>query len=380
MGLRVTYQWYQSPDQGLWMPVSGQTSSNLTFTSTLVNAGPYFEAVATDSYGSSTSAVAMVTVYQGVPQLVLNLPGTNYVGIATMTSMQVSAFGSAPLTYQWSVSSDKVNFAPLTDDARITGSQSDTLVIRDIQLTDSAYYKVHVTSGSGGADSTAEFLAVLGRPTFTDNGAGWGLNGSATAPVISNNSLPLTYAAGSSARTAFSKAPTYIGHFYASWTYQDVGSGGADGYTFCMQNDSRGSAALGGAGGSMGVSGITPSAALEFNIYNGGTIGMSFGLNGAIGAMSSTSPVNVAGGNPINTVFIYDGAVAHVTLTDTVTLSTYTTNMNIGSLTTQLGKDTAYVGFTGGDGGVVSTQNVSDFVFYPITSVDAQVTVPTPSC
>jgi hypothetical protein len=53
-----------------------------------------------------------------------------------------------------------------------------------------------------------------------------------------------------------------------------------------------------------------------------------------------------------------------VSLTDTVTLATYSTNYVFGPLTPILGgSDLAYVGFSGGDGGATSIQTISNFEF-----------------
>src|SRR5262249_52549480 len=88
---------------------------------------------------------------------------------------------------------------------------------------------------------------------------GFGLNlsvnqsGAYSTPAISNNVLRLTDGAPGEARSVFFQAPQYIGAFKAAFTYQDVGVGGADGVAFVLQNDPRGTSALGGAGGSLGV-------------------------------------------------------------------------------------------------------------------------------
>ena len=168
----------------------------------------------------------------------------------------------------------------------------------------------------------------------------------------------------------------YIGAFQASFIYQDVSVGGADGIAFCLQNDPRGVAALGGAGGDLGVSGITPSAELTFNIYGGspGGVGMSFGTNGGNGnPYNSTAPVDIASGDPIAVNVVYYNGVANVTLTDTTTSATFSTSLPVGSLPTILGAQTAYVGFTGAVGGVTSAQTITDFAFVPLTTLSVQV-------
>ena len=180
--------------------------------------------------------------------------------------------------------------------------------------------------------------------------------------------LTLTDGSGSEATSSFYDYPLYIGAFTASFTYQDVNQGGADGVAFVMQNDLRGPAALGGGGGSLGLSGITPSAALTFNLYanSSGGMGVSFGTNGAQGLpYHSASPVALNSGDPINVSVSYDGSVVSVVLTDAVAQASFTTTI-AGNLPAILGADTAYVGFTGGDGGTTSSPDHQQLHLYPV--------------
>src|SRR5437899_11622136 len=93
-------------------------------------------------------------------------------------------------------------------------------------------------------------------------GLGWSLNGPAPGPGTSaGGGLSLSTGSGGIANSsAWYVNPLYIGAFQASFTYEDVGGGGADGTTFTVQNQGR--TALGGGGGGLGYSGITPSVAL----------------------------------------------------------------------------------------------------------------------
>jgi hypothetical protein len=167
----------------------------------------------------------------------------------------------------------------------------------------------------------------------------------------------------------------YIGAFQASFIYRTPG-GGADGVTFCVQNDPRGAAALGAAGGYLGVSGITPSAELTMNIYGGasGGMGISWATNGGNGTPYSTpGTVNLASSDNIAVGLTYLNGVLQVTLADQTTGDTFSTNMNVGSLPAIVGGQTAYVGFTGADGGISSTQTITDFQFVPLTTLAATV-------
>src|SRR5438874_1263676 len=74
--------------------------------------------------------------------------------------------------------------------------------------------------------------------------------------------------------------------------------GFADGIAFILQNDARGTNTLGGGGGSLGYSGVTPSAAFEINVYTPQTRGFSNQINGATGGYSSPPGINFT--NSIN--------------------------------------------------------------------------------
>jgi hypothetical protein len=74
------------------------------------------------------------------------------------------------------------------------------------------------------------------------------------------------------------------------------------------------------------ASGISPSVALELNIYSPNGVGMAWRTNGQTGPpYRSTAPVNLAGGNPIGVLLSYDGTTLSTTLTDMVTHATFMT-------------------------------------------------------
>jgi len=239
-----------------------------------------------------------------------------------------------------------------------------------------------MVSNQSGTTNLSVTLTGLPYLTFDWNGVGWTENqgGTFTTVPINSGSLILTDGGGSETRSAFFGTQQYVGSFEASFTYQAGGNKAADGVAFVLQNDSRGPAALGGGGGALGVSGITPSAELELNLYNGGTEirGYTFltnGLTGASGANGNYTPlgnVSLNAGNPVNFSLYYSQGVLSMMVTDTVAATSFSTNLNIGSLPAILGTNLAYVGFTGADGGSTSVQTISDFSFLSLMDLAAQ--------
>jgi autotransporter-associated beta strand protein len=235
-------------------------------------------------------------------------------------------------------------------------------------------------TGAGTITLNGGTLALGGAATmvsgFGGNGTGWQLNSNGALPTVTSDVLRLTDGGQGQARSAFHNTKVSYGPFSASFVYTPSGNGAADGATFALQNDSRGPIALGGDGGSLGYSGIAPSASVQFNIY--GTTGTAFNINGQTGNYSHPSwwsGVNSTP-RPIRVDINYDGANMNWTLTDVGTpanMTTYSVPVNLGSVLGGSGQ--AYVGFTGGAGSQSSTQDISNFSFGGGTPTFASVQV-----
>lgn len=280
-------------------------------------------------------------------------------------TLTVYPVGSQPISCQW-----LFDGAALTNSSRVGGSQSTSLSVAPAFGGDAGPYQAIVSNSVGSATSVVCTVTV-GRDAFSA-AAGWSRNGN--AGPLTNNSVALTDGNGSEASSVFLNYPQYVGSFVASFTYQDVGGGGADGCAFVLQDSAMGPWAIGASGGSLGCGGISPSVAVEFNIYSSYGVGMALRANGQTGApYNSTAPVNLAGGNPIGVSLAYDGTTLSITLTDTVTHARFSTNALL-SITGVLGTNTAYVGVTGADGGIASRQVISNFQFVSETSLSIQTT------
>lgn len=299
----------------------------------------------------------------GAPRIFGDLPVAAKLPAGFPLALTFYPLGSQPLGYQW-----QYNGTNMTDSVHVSGSQTANLGVAPAFLADAGQYQAIVTNSLGSVTS-AVCNVTFGRDAFSA-AAGWTRNGH--AGPLTNNAVKLTDGNGSEVSSLFLSAPQYVGAFTASFTYQDVGGGGADGCAFVLQNAGAGSAAIGGGGGSLGYGGLAPSVAVEFNIYSPNGVGMALRTNGQTGSpYSTTGSVNLAGGDPIGVSLAYNGTTLSMTLTDAVTHATFTTNalMNIPGA---LGTNAAYVGVTGADGGISSTQVISNFQFACLTSLSIQ--------
>jgi hypothetical protein len=333
---------------------SGMVNPTDSYSYQLTNA--LMDEVAFYAYALNSNQVAAHYSAAAEPPRILTDLDSQYLWYASVPlDLSVLVSGSPPLAYQW-----QRNGTNLSDGATLSGSHSSTLVISPTALADSGSYHVAITNQSGAVTSTVASVTILSRLEFNDYGSGW--SGSGTAQFPFSDYLQLTDGGGGAAGAFFS-APVYIGGFQASFTYEDIGGGGADGMAFVVQNDARGDTALGGGGGGLGYNGITNSAALEFNIYSGNGVGFAVRTNGVTGPpYASTGPVNLASGDPIDVSLSYLNGVLSLTLSDATAHTSFTTNLSL-NIPALVGGPTAFVGFTGGEGAITSQQFVSDFTY-----------------
>jgi hypothetical protein len=223
-----------------------------------------------------------------------------------------------------------------------------------------------IAQNSNGSVTNAATINAVTEVTLNNNGAGWTVNQNGLADAsITGNTFHGTDGNGNEAVTAWYDSKVAINGFAASFTYQDVGGSpgnNADGMSFTLQES--GPTFLGAVGGGLGISGLSPSADWEANLYAPNGIGIAYNTDGATGGYQATGPVNVSSGDPINFSIVYaPGGAVQETLADTVTGNSFTTNYNVGDITTLLGSSSAYIGFSAADGGASSVQVVSNFVF-----------------
>ncbi|HWD91957.1 MAG TPA: hypothetical protein VG938_06370 [Verrucomicrobiae bacterium] len=356
-GPAVQYQWWVMDLSANSNIIANATNANYTVPNiSLAQSGFTYGVTVWNIYGTN-SASTLITVNDNPAALSGDLSPTNaeaYAGAQVTYGVNVS--GNSPIYYQWS-----------TNGVIVTGLNSNRLTLSTpCGLTTIQVSFSNALSGGVMANSTAVQLQGDGNPLnlgFNTSGTGWQTNG--TLAGITNNTLLLTDGNGGETSSAFYTVAQYVGGAWnASYIYNSHG-GGADGTAFVLQTTNP--AAIGGGGGQLGYTGIGGgSLAYEFNIYNGGTIGGTLASNGASGTYQSLAPVDITTTNDILVNLSWNTGVLSVTLTDQKTLAKFSTNYNVGSLSALLGGNLAYIGFTGADGGVSSTQTVKNFQFHSV--------------
>ena len=187
--LPVAVQWYFNgallTDGG---GISGSATTNLTIANIQSgNAGSY-QFVATNNYGSATSAVATLTVL--VPAMIVSQPTNQSVVLSSNVTFAASAIGTSPLAYQW-----YLNGAALTDGAGITGSTTADLNLSNAQTNDAGAYELIVTNDYGSATSIVATLTVLLPPNIVTSPTNQRVlqGGNASFSVTATGTQPLSY-------------------------------------------------------------------------------------------------------------------------------------------------------------------------------------------
>ena len=207
--------------------------------------------------------------------------------------------------------------------------------------------------------------------------AGLTLNGDAVA--TDDTRLQLTNGQLEEASSVFWNTPIGIQSFTTNFEFQLTLAQG-DGFTFTIQG--IGPTALGGDSGGLGYAGIGKSVAIKFDFYNDAGEGNdSTGVftNGALPTVPAVdltpSGIELNSGDGIAAHVTYDGTTLTMNLLDLVTSKTFTLTQAI-NIPQIVGGNTAYVGFTGGTGGLTSSQKILTWTYAtsasgPVTSTPA---------
>ncbi len=385
---------------------SGAVYSDTTGTGVFSSSDPGLSGWTVNLVNSANQLVATTTATNGGYSFAGVGPGTYTVAVVQKTGYVATTATSFPLVAQSGTNVSSLNFGEfglvtfsgkVFNDASgsgVLGSGDTGLAGWTVDLVNSANQVTSTTTASDGSYS----FANVGPGTYTikvvqqtgydaTSPTSLAVTADSATNLTSENfgefipvtfsgevyqdtnglALTLTHNQNFESSSAWFDTPVSTGSFTAMFTYTDQTGGGADGIAFVLQNDSRGTTALGGNGSGLGYAGITPSAAYEINIYSGHTQGANYATDGSTGNYASTGSVVVQSGDPIDVALTYDATAGTLTavLTDRVTHATDTQTFSDINLATQVGGQTAYVGFTGADGGASSIQTISGLTFTP---------------
>jgi hypothetical protein len=194
------------------------------------------------------------------------------------------------------------------------------------------------------------------------------LNGSTLA--TNDSRMQLTDGGPNEAGSVFWNTPINTQAFTTQFTFQ-LSSAQANGFTFTIQN--VGPTALGGDSAGLGYQGIGVahgnSVAVKFNFYNydgegDDSTGFYTGGEPPVANSIDISPsgIELNSGDGITATLTYDGTTLTLNLNDNVSGDTFTTSKAI-NLPQVLGSNTAYVGFTGGSGGLSASQKLTNWEY-----------------
>jgi hypothetical protein len=325
--------------------------------------------------GAGTTTIEAIAVASGASQSAVAT--AKYVVGSTVTSAPTFSPGAGTYTTTQSValSSATAGAVIYYTTNGTTPTTSSMVYSTPIQVAATETLEAIAIAPSLQTSSTASAVYTIQAAGTTpinfasafSSSAGLSLSGSAT---VTKNMLQMTLAGATANKgSAWFSTPVSINTFTTDFNFQLVNAK-ADGFTFTIQN--AGVSALGPPGSGLGygasqpggAGGIGRSVAVKFDIYNNdgeGTDSTGFYTDGASPTIPATdmtsSRVTLDNGHVFHAHITYDGTNLTLLLTDTTTSASFTKTsaINIPSI---VGAGTAYVGFTGGFGGLSMTTEI----------------------
>ena len=212
-------------------------------------------------------------------------------------------------------------------------------------------------------------LAPVADNTVTSL-SGWRLNSNAGCCLVNEagTELQLTDAVGSHVGAAWWTNRIDITHpFTVTFTYHsaDGNSSPADGFAWMLQTSAAGPTAIGGGGGSIGASDISPSFGICNNIYTSHQTGWL--VNGGkqnLTDVKTNNKIELWASDKSERAVTYTVTYTGRALTQTLTQggNTFTLSRDV-DLAAALGATSAWFGFTGATGGSYARQWITGFSF-----------------
>jgi len=152
--LPLIYQWQKDGTNLVnTTRVTGADTAQLTISGLQTNDSGDYRVVVTNSYGTVTSVAATLSVITD-PRITTQ-PTDQRVLLTHAATFAAAGAGTGPLYYQWHLGG-----VPLSDDGRITGATTPTLVIQNVQSNDVGGYTLVVSNTLGTASSAVANLTL----------------------------------------------------------------------------------------------------------------------------------------------------------------------------------------------------------------------------
>ena len=169
-----TVQWQVSTTGGAtFSDISGATADTYSFTAAAAENGNEYRAVFTNSFGSTTSAAATLTI--NTAPVVITNPSNQTVVAGNTVTFAAAASGQPAPTAQWEVSSD--GGQTYSD---ISGATADSYSFTALAAQNGSQYRAVFTNTVGSVMTSAALLAVQQPVSITAAAVDWGTQ---TAPL-----------------------------------------------------------------------------------------------------------------------------------------------------------------------------------------------------
>jgi hypothetical protein len=252
-----------------------------------------------------------------------------------------------------------------------TPSASSTLYSGPVQVPGSETIKaIAIDPGQQNSNVGTSAYVIQNGGTSINFGSGFsspaGLTFNGSALATNDTRLQLTDGGLNEAGSVFWNAPINIQAFTTNFEFQ-LSNAQGNGFTFTIQNVGR--TALGGPSAGLGYQDILKSVAVKFNFYNyqnEGSDSTGIYTNGQPPVLPtvdiSSSGIQLGSGDSIQAQIVYDGTNLTLNLLDLVTNDKFTMTQAI-NIPQVVGGNSAYVGFTGGSGGLSSSQKLLTWTY-----------------
>ncbi len=331
-------------------PASTQYTGPITVTTDTT-----LEAIASAAgYLQSGVSTATFTFSDQTPLLTFSPAAGTYLNAQSVTITDADA--NAKIYYTTNGTTPSASSTPYTGAIAVAASMTIEAIAIDPSLENSDVGTAAYVIQNGGTS--------INFSTGFSSTAGLTLNGSAVAD--DDTRLQLTDGQLWQAGSVFWDAPINITTFTTNFEFQ-LSNAEGNGITFTIQN--MGANALGGDSAGLGYQGIQQSVAVKFNFYNyenEGSDSTGFYTDGEppVNPTIDISPsgIELGSGDGIQAQLTYDGTTLTLNLSDPVTGDTFTTSQAI-NIPQIVGGNMAYVGFTGGTGGLTASQKILTWTY-----------------